>query len=207
MDSIVAVKQGRLGFPAPLPRSPTDYRPADNDFPSLELVQAVNSLLSRHKIEYHNTLYVSRQPSPSESDYRPTILIPAVSPSDDSWYILLRDIKEYLVQKSLTHVCVEIYDPVLFKLPAHFPVEKAHPIMEVWPRLADDIVRIVEPKLCSSICCVRRGHEKEAERNPVTIVLTSEYPAQLASDSNETILHRIRHYGLEGIEIAYVEVR
>ncbi|KAK2753091.1 hypothetical protein FQN55_005051 [Onygenales sp. PD_40] len=206
MDLIVAAKEGRLGFPAPLPRSSTEWRPADDGFPSLELVQAVNSLLSRHKIEYHNTLYVSRQPSSSESEYRPTILIPAVSTSDDSWYILLRDIKEYLVQNSLPQVCAEIYDPVFFRLPAHFPVEETHPIVQIWPRLADDIVQIVEPKLCSSISCVRRGHEAEPGRNPVTIVLTSEYPAKLASESKQTILYRMRHYGLEGIEIAYVEV-
>ncbi|KAK2812842.1 hypothetical protein FQN50_001171 [Emmonsiellopsis sp. PD_5] len=92
-----------------------------------------------------------------------------------------------------------------FWLPAHFPIEEEHPVVAVHEELVGDVIKIVGTQEWSSVCVVRRGFDNIARNNPVTIVVTTKYPA-LLEGYERTIRYRCRDYGLEGIEVAFVEV-
>ncbi|GAD94396.1 predicted protein [Paecilomyces variotii No. 5] len=197
----------RLGFPAPLPNFPTPHFTAD-DNPLVdreEIIQTITSLLKQRDITWGTIVVVSRRTSATISDRRPTIIITAPAVENDSWYLVLKDIQEYLLKNSLDKICVEIHDPEGLKIPAHFPVEAEHPIVSVWPKLLEDIVTVLEPALWHSVSAVRRGYNNNARLNPVTIVITSKYPMEL-SLSRPTIQFRCRQYRLEKIDVCFVKV-
>ncbi|KAK2806025.1 hypothetical protein FQN51_007978 [Onygenales sp. PD_10] len=199
----------RLGFPSPLPPYKTPHYIPSKDIPGEMIMDAVISSLHQRKVDFHSICIVSRQASAVLLEPRPTVRIAAPCVEDDSWYLLLRDIDEFLIRNfSLLgqHICVEICDPMAFRLPAHFPIDKDHPIVAVWEDLVQDIVEIVGiTSQWSSICAVRRGFDTIVVNNPVTIIVTSKYPALLEA-YGATIRFRCRDYRLQEIDVAFVEV-
>ncbi|OJD12425.1 hypothetical protein AJ78_06976 [Emergomyces pasteurianus Ep9510] len=197
----------RLGFPAPLPALPVPHSLCDENFPVShdEIIREVTSLLDQRGISWGSVVVVSRRASATVSDQRPTILITAPAVKDDSWYLLVKDTQEYLVKCSLDKVCLEIYDPESLKIPAHFPIEPEHPIVSVWQKLVKDIITVLAPLCWYSLSGVRRGYGNNPQSNPVTIVITSKYPAHL-SHTKRTIQLRCEQYNLSKIEVCFLQV-
>lgn len=83
--------------------------------------------------------------------------VDAPVPNDDSWYVTLRDIHDYLSKEIPWQVAVEIIDMSLFITPFHFPVEESHPIVPIWGKLVNDIIEDLNSPLLSSIFGVRCG--------------------------------------------------
>lgn len=205
IDSTV---HGRLGFPAPLP----PHCPLrDEEFETLmpdgtqsEILLKVGQLMSHHRLTFRKMVLLSRQASAQATRRCPTIWVDAPVPNDNSWYILLSEIREYLSEVIPQTVAVEVIDMSLFVPPIHFPVEESHPIVPIWDRLVHDIIRDTNSPLWFSISCVRRGRERAD--SPVTTVLTSKCPSQIL-EYGATIIQRTRREGLSNIEVAFLEVK
>ena len=205
IDSTV---HGRLGFPSPLPphRSLGEETPETSlpDDIRSEILSKISQLMKYHHVDCRPMVFLSREESAQTSSKCPTVLIDVPLPNNDSWYILLRDIHDYLLRNYPQTIAVEIIDMSLFTLPLHLPVEQSHPIIPVWDRLVKDIRTDLSSRHWSSISSVRRGHENSPK--PVTIVITTPCPAEL-EQHEPTIIQRAKEYGLTDIKVAFVEVK
>jgi hypothetical protein len=164
---------------------------------SIEVVEKVASLVKKHSIPTRLIDLVSG-PGSLASERRPTVMIEASAAESNLWYLLLKDIQEYFEAASLR-------DSMCLQLPVHFPVEEVHPIVPVWSNLLKDIVSVLDPHLWYSVSAVRRSHYPNTNKYPVTIVVTSKYPRQCAV-VEPTLQLRCHHYGLEDIEVSFVQV-
>lgn len=207
LESVIdSTVPGRLGFPSPLPpHCPSDEKPETSlpDKTKTEILSKVSQLLNYRRVAFRSMFLVSRQATAHTSSKCPTVLVDGPVRDDDSWYIILRDIREYLSKTIPQAIAVEIIDLSLFVLPIHFPVEKIHPIVPVWGEVLRNIIREINSPLWSSISCVRRGQERS--KSPVTIVLTSKCPSELRQEEYK-ITQIIRAYSLSGIEVQFLEV-
>lgn len=170
-----------------------------------KLREAAVSIIQRQDIKWETVIVVQRRASGEMSSQCPTLLITALEENNDGWYLMLKDIQEFLRANHSHLVSVEIIYPTPLKLPAHFPIEDDHPIVSIWSQLQKSIATIIRDTPWSSISVVRRGFDNNAKNNPVTIVITSPSPAQL-SHLRSTLHYRGRDFGLLGIEIAFVRV-
>lgn len=125
---------GRFGFPSPLP----PYFPGNEktemslpDKTKTGVLSKVSQLLKDRRIAFRSIVLVSRQATAQTSAKCPTVLVNAPVRDDDAWYIVLRDIREYLSNTIPQAIAMEIIDASRFILPMHFPVEKTHPIIPV----------------------------------------------------------------------------
>lgn len=204
IDSTV---RGRLGFPSPLPpHRPLRDEEVETSMPDdtqNEILLKVGQLMDHRRLAFRTMVFLSRHASAQTSWRCPTVWVDAPVPNDDSWYILLRDIRDYLSKAIPQTVAVEIIDMSLFAPPIHFPVEESHPIVPIWDRLVGDFIRDLNCPLWSSISGVRRGQERA--NSPVTIVITSKCPSQI-QQYEARIIQTIRENGLSGIEVAFLEV-
>lgn len=122
---------------------------------------------------------------------------------DDSWYVTLRDIHDYLAKEISWQVAVEIIDMSLFITPFHFPVEESHPIVPIWHKLVNNIIEDLNSPLWPSIFRVRCG--LDLANSQVTIIITSKYASQLEQYKTH-IVQIIRQNGLSGINVVFLEV-
>lgn len=174
---------GRLGFPSPLPPHCPGHENPETSLPNetkTEILSKVSQLLNFHNVAFRSMFLVSRQATAHTSSKCPTVLVDGPVRDDDLWYIILRDIYEYLSKTVPRAITVEIMDLSLFALPMHFPVEKTHPIVSVWVVVLRNIIKEINSPRWSSISCVRRGHEYL--ESPVTIVLTSKCPSEFRQE-------------------------
>lgn len=208
VESVIdSTTRGRLGFPSPLPphRPLRDEQP-DTSLPEntqSEVLSKVDQLMKNRSLTWRTMVFLSRQASAQAILKCPTVWIDAPLPEDDSWYILLRDIRDYLSRTIPQMIAVELIDMSFFAPPLHIPVEQSHPIVPVWDRLVDDIITYLSNPLWSIISGVRRGHEDSVK--PVTIVIASARPSEL-EQYGPIILQRTREYGLTDIKVVFLEV-
>jgi hypothetical protein len=126
------------------------------------------------------TLINRRNPRHEPSPDDLTILITAFhDAASDSWYLMLQDLQGYLRDRGLTHLRVEIMDDRFERMPDHFIVEPAHPLVDVWPGICDRIVRALGPAPWFTLTAIRRGIDKIPEKNPVTVLITTPDPPRL----------------------------
>lgn len=127
-ESVIdSTTRGRIGFPSPLPQ----HHPLRNEQPDTllpdktqsEILSKVSQLMRYRYLTWRTMARLSRHASAHATSKCPTVWVDAPVPDDDSWYILLRDIYDYLSKSLPRIIAVEIIDMSFLTPPLHIPVE------------------------------------------------------------------------------------
>ncbi|KAH0565173.1 hypothetical protein GP486_001437 [Trichoglossum hirsutum] len=185
-SSVDTTNPFRQGFPNPLrPLPQANFIVDAKDAESIgwwEPIQAAAmGYMKARGIAWNTVTLINRrnprhEPSPNDL----TILITAFhDAASDSWYLMLQDLQAYLQDRGLTHLRVEIMDDRFARMPDHFIVESAHPLVYAWPGICDRIIRALGPAPWFTLTAIRRGINKIPENNPITVLITSPDPPSL----------------------------